>query len=248
MIDSLGWRARFGVIAPSTNTSVQPEFDDMRPVGVTNHQGRISIPDDPIRSDEDFSVLMDNVRAAMFEAIDRVMTCSPSYFVMGMSAETFWDGKDGSDVLKARIENHTGLGISMGSDACQAAIRKYGDISRISVITPYQPIGDKNVHQFFSDCGFEVQTVLGLKCESPRLIAHVQPDELVAACRAVDDQQVECIVQVGTNLAFGRVAAEAERWLGKPVLAINTCTYWHALRANGINDRIDGYGSLLIDH
>ena len=37
MVDALGWRMKFGVIAPSTNTVVQPEFDAMRPRGVTNH-------------------------------------------------------------------------------------------------------------------------------------------------------------------------------------------------------------------
>ena len=31
MTDALGFRKKFGVIAPSTNTSVQPEFDAMRP-------------------------------------------------------------------------------------------------------------------------------------------------------------------------------------------------------------------------
>jgi maleate isomerase len=35
---------KFAVLIPSTNTSVQPEFDDMRPVGVTNHISRIRIP------------------------------------------------------------------------------------------------------------------------------------------------------------------------------------------------------------
>ena len=39
----------------------------------------------------------------------------------------------------------------------------------------------------------------------------------------------------------------AEFWLDKPVLAINTATYWHALRQNGIDDRISGFGSLLED-
>ena len=40
MTDSLGFRAKLGIIAPSTNTSVQPEMDAMRPFGVTNHFGR----------------------------------------------------------------------------------------------------------------------------------------------------------------------------------------------------------------
>ena len=63
MVDSLGYRMKFGVIAPSTNTSVQPEFDSMRPVGVTNHFSRIIIPDDPVHSDEDFNELVMRIRA-----------------------------------------------------------------------------------------------------------------------------------------------------------------------------------------
>ena len=55
MTDSLGFRRKFAVIAPSTNTSVQPEFDAMAPRGITNHFGRISIPNDPIHNDDDFA-------------------------------------------------------------------------------------------------------------------------------------------------------------------------------------------------
>ena len=42
--DILGYRRLFGAIGPSTNTVVQPDFDDMRPVGVTNHYSRIFTP------------------------------------------------------------------------------------------------------------------------------------------------------------------------------------------------------------
>ena len=41
--DRLGFRAKLGVIVPSTNTIVQPEFDAMRPLGVSNHVSRIGI-------------------------------------------------------------------------------------------------------------------------------------------------------------------------------------------------------------
>ena len=92
MTDAIGWRANWGVIAPSTNTSVQPEFDDMRPRGVTNHMSRIWIPDDPVGGDDDFNKLMENIRREWDNAILRVMTCKPDYLVMGMSSETFWGG------------------------------------------------------------------------------------------------------------------------------------------------------------
>jgi len=36
--------------------------------------------------------------------------------------------------------------------------------------------------------------------------------------------------------------------MGKPVLAINAITIWHALRNNGIADRIRGFGTLLAEH
>ncbi len=45
-----------------------------------------------------------------------------------------------------------------------------------------------------------------------------------------------------------RLAAAASLWLGKPVVAINTATYWQALRARGIADKIAGFGPLLAEH
>jgi len=245
MVDSLGHRRKFGVVAPSTNTSVQPEFDAMRVAGVTNHFGRIYIPDNPIGSDADFDKLMDDIRAELMNAVDRVMTCKPDYLIMGMSAETFWDGLDGSIKLRERVEARAGVKLAMGSDACQAALRKYGDIKRIGVITPYMPVGDKNVIKFFEDCGFRVAALKGLKCKSPVLIAHVSEKELRDAIIEVNTPDVQAIVQVGTNLAMARLAGIAEFWLDKPVIAINTATYWWALRQNGITDKVYGFGSLL---
>lgn len=247
MVDSLGYRRKFGVLAPSTNTAVQPEFDEMRPRGVTNHFSRIFIPNNPVTDDKDFLKLMDDIRAALMQAVDVVMTCEPDYIVMGMSAETFWDGLDGSKQLQDRLETRSGLKVAMGSDASQAALKAYGGINRIAVITPYMPVGDANVHKFFTDTGFEVKRVLGLKCPSPTAIAHVSTDRLRAAIQEIDGADVDAIVQVGTNLAMARLAGEAERWLKKPVIAINTATYWHALRENGITDKIYGFGRLLED-
>ena len=110
------------------------------------------------------------------------------------------------------------------------------------------PVGDRQVHRFFTDCGFKVVNLLGLKCDSPMKIAHVTRERLRDAVLEVNQGKVDAVVQVGTNLAMGEVAAMAEFWLGKPVLAINTATYWYALRQNGIKDRFPGWGSLFLEH
>ena len=248
MTDSLGPRARFGVIAPSTNTVVQPEYDDLRPPGVTNHFSRAVIADTRVTDDASFMLMLNNIRSATDAAIDAVMTCSPSHVIMGMSAETFWDGADGATQLKAKLERSAGVGITLGSDAVQAALGAYGGIHRIAVITPYMPVGDRNVHRYFTDVGYEVVRLKGLRCASPMLIAHVTPQELRTAIIEIDGEDVDAVIQVGTNLAFARLAPMAEFWLSKPVIAINTATYWHTLRTNGIHDRIEGFGTLLAEY
>ena len=247
MTDSLGFRRKFAVIAPSTNTSVQPEFDAMRPRGVTNHFGRILIPNDPVRNDDDFNKLMDNIRAEMMNTIDQVMTCEPDYLIMGMSSETFWDGLDGSKRLMERVQQRAGVKVAMGSDASQEALKRYG-AKRIAVITPYMPAGDAQVRRFFTDCGFEIVRLKGLRGTSPVQYAHVGERELRDVINELNGPDIDAIIQVGTNLAMARLAGIAEFWLDKPVLAINTCIYWWALRQNGIDDKIDGFGSLLIKH
>jgi maleate isomerase len=248
MTDSLGFRLKLGIIAPSTNTSVQPEMEGMRPYGVTNHFGRLYIPDDPIKNDDDFNRLMANIRATMEEAAHSVMTCQPDRLVLGMSSETFWDGLDGSDRLAARMREIAGKPVTMGSDAVRAALGVYGGVRRIAVITPYMPVGDAQVRRFFTDCGFEIVALKGLKGESPVKYAHVSERELRDAINEVNGPSVQAIVQVGTNLAMARLAGIAEFWLDKPVIAINTAIYWHALRESGISDRVTGFGSLLLNH
>jgi maleate isomerase len=143
MPDSLGWRQKFAVLIPSTNTSVQPEFDDMRPPGVTNHISRIRIPNIPLHNDADFERLIALIAATQDEAVDSAMSCEPDRLVLGISAETFWDGLNASRKLKAQLHEHTGLPVSMGSEACEAAFLALR-MKKIAVITPYQPVGSNS--------------------------------------------------------------------------------------------------------
>lgn len=249
MTDSLGYRMKFAVVAPSTNTSVQPEYEDMRPRGVTNHFSRIAIPDTKVSSDDSFMVMLNNIRESTMDAVDVSLSMEPGCVIMGMSAETFWDGAEGAERLHKKMVEHTGgIPVIMGSTAVDEAIKAYSSegkaIRRIGIITPYMPVGDANVRKFFEDQGYEVVNLIGLKSPSPMEIAHESKQTLRDAAIAVSEG-VDAIIQCGTNLAFAEVAAIAEFWLDKPVIAINTATYWHALRSMGIMDQKDGFGRLL---
>ncbi|MEQ8507690.1 MAG: arylmalonate decarboxylase [Rhodospirillaceae bacterium] len=248
MTDVQGWRKKFGVLGPSTNTIVQPDFDGMRPAGVTNHYSRIFTPNSQAISNETFLAGTTKISEGVIDAVKSVMTCSPDYLVMGMSAITFYDGIEGANAFEKKVIEQSGVKISIGSHATSAALNAYGNIKKISFVSPYYPVANAEVKRYFEECGFEVVRDICLQCPSWTAIAEVPEDHLRGLIRdELDGDDVDAIVQVGTNLSMVRLAAEAETWLGKPVIAINTATYWHALRANGIKDQMDGFGRLLSD-
>lgn len=246
--DVLGYRKKFAVIIPSTNTIVEPDFYAMSVPGVTAHVSRIHIRNQDLSSDAAFEALLEQIRVEIGYAIERVLTCEPDAMVMGMSAETFWDGLEGNRAFTQRImELSGGMDVATGAEACERALNAFG-AKRIGVITPYQPVGDANVVRFFADIGFEVVRIKGLRCPTAVAIAHVSENELRAALHEVNGDDVDAIVQCGTNLSMLRLADEAERWLNKPVIAINAATWWLALRKNGLTDQLQNCGRLLREH
>jgi len=247
MPDVVGYRAKFGVIVPSTNTVVEHDFNMIGPRGVTFHTGRMYIETPTLDSDETFLALIGQIRASISVAVRDVVTCQPDYMVMGMSAETFWNGVEGNRRFEARIRDATGLDLSTGATSCRTALELLG-VERIAVLTPYQPVADREVARFFTEAGFSVRRAEGLKCPTATSIAEVTRPRLINVLRDLDGEDVDAIVQAGTNLSMVRLAAEAEEWLGKPVIAINAATLWHALRSSGFDDRFEGFGSLLAEH
>jgi maleate isomerase len=245
MTDILGWRKTFGVLGPSTNTVVQPEFDDMRPEGVTNHYSRIFTPNAHAVSNETFINATQVIAKNVLDAVESVMTCSPDYLVMGMSAITFYGGEKGADEFQKKVEDASGIGVSIGSHSTAAALQAYGGINKIAFISPYFPAANEQVRKYFEDRGFEVAGDVSLKCPGWTAIAEVPPDVISQELDRLNTDDVDALVQVGTNLPMARLAATIEKQTGKPTVAINTATYWHALRNNDIDDKVSGFGRLL---
>ena len=109
MRDVLGWRRKFGVLGPSTNTIVQPDFEMMRPPGVTNHYSRIFTPNAQAVSNDSFMAGTQLIGENTLDAVKSVMTCAPDYLVMGMSSITFYGGvavgllTNGADVIQGQF-------------------------------------------------------------------------------------------------------------------------------------------------
>ena len=245
MKDALGYRKLFGVIGPSTNTIVQPDFDDLRVPGVTNHYSRIVIQDASAVSNESFMAGTLEIDKNTIAAVEGAMTCFPDHLVMGMSAVTFYGGAEGGQKWRENVEQVCGVGVTTGAQSLVAAIQAYGNIKKVAFVSPYFPVANQLVSNYLSDYGIETVRDHCLECPSWTAIAQVPPETLIEKFKELDGDDVDALLQVGTNLSTIRTAMEAEKWLGKPVIAINTATYWNALRTNGIEDKVYGFGSLL---
>ncbi|WP_410872053.1 arylmalonate decarboxylase [Nocardia sp. A7] len=247
MTNAVGTRAVFGVIVPSTNTVVEHDYWRAALPGIAFRSGSMYIPNPVMGNDEDFRALLGQIRASIDTAVRDVLTAEPDRLVMGMSAETFWGGVAGNEAFEQRLRERTGLPVTTGASSCRAALGELG-CRRIAVFSPYQPIADIEVGRFFTEAGFDVAAITGLRCATATDIARVEADRLREVVANIDGPDVQAIVQVGTNLSFVALAEELERDLGKPVIAINAATLWHALREHGLDDRVQGAGRLLREH
>ncbi|MFD3869431.1 hypothetical protein [Streptomyces sp. NPDC058623] len=247
MTNVVGPRAVFGVIVPSTNTVVEHDYWTAAVPGISYRVGSMYIPRPAMDNDQDFEALLVQIRSSLDTAVRDVLTAGPDRMVMGMSAETFWGGVEGNASFERRLRKATGLPVTTGADSCRAALRELG-CERIAVFSPYQPVADREVGRFFTEAGFRVSSVTGLRCPTATDIAKVGSDRIREMVMSLDGPEVEALVQVGTNLSFVAQAGELEAELGKPVIAINTATLWHALRSHGFGDQVEGAGALLREH
>ena len=167
---------------------------------------------------------------------------------MGISALSIWGGtSDWGDELKARIRKVAGwdIPVAIASEAVVAALKAHGIKRNIAVMEPYYPSIEPRMQGVLNPHGYEVLRFNHMRGKSPASYSILTAEDMIKAIKSIDGDDIEAIVQFGANLPMARLADEAERWLGKPVISVNVATYWHALRMNGINDKMYGFTKLM---
>jgi len=124
----IGARGRIGVIIPSTNIGVEYDCQRIIPPGVTWHFARFFVAQPDLSSDNMFLAFIEEIRKTIPDALRDIMTCEPSYIMMGMSAETFWGGLEGNAEFETRLRELIGpaIGLTSGAAALKAALDAFG--------------------------------------------------------------------------------------------------------------------------
>lgn len=224
---------RFGVVVPSTNTVFECDLHGFHVASVSHHVARIETPDVEINSDAAFERLIEQSQVAMEEAVDRLVAIRPDRLIFGTSAHSIWNGRAGCQAMREAFAARAGCPVTLGADACIDALNAVGARS-IAMLTPYASIADTRAKHFFEESGFAVPRIMSMNCATPTQIAAVTSEAMLATVDRLDGDDVDVILQFGTNLPFARLADTAQQRRGKPVIAVNAAIYRHALRESGL--------------
>ena len=253
--DMRSFRRKFGLLIPATNTSMEHElwsiiFNNQGPGGLDGvglHTANVITPKPKLETEEDLLEYKRQFLDGLQTAIDQALLAQPEYLIMGMSLEHIISGIDGIRASMAEVEAQSDLSWATWHDAIQAALGKF-KAKRVGLLSPFDRLGNENATKMFEDLGFEIVTSVGFSCANALHIAHV-PDwakeKAILETLATEGNNLDAIVQCGTNMSLINVSEKLEPVIGIPILGINAVTFWYALRETGFTMPLMHAGRLL---
>jgi maleate cis-trans isomerase len=225
-----GERARLGLIVPSNNTTVEPEFLRMSPEGVDCFATRTMIleTDDP----EEKARTILAMHARIDDAAREVASLQAHAIGYVCTSGSFLDGDDSDRVVCARLAAATGVPTVTTSTAMVVALRTMG-IQRIALATPYIAQVSMGLRAFLEDAGFSIVAHRDLELLSNLAKGRLGPEASEELVRSMDLGDADGVFISCTNWRTIEAVTALERDLGLPVVSSNLATFWMMLALAG---------------
>jgi len=232
MPDRFGPRGVFALFIPLQNANMQPEYEMLRPEGISNQIYRFTLE------------VPDRVPDAVLRVIKGGLGCWPDQVIVGNNVEMrIWTPEQHAE-YRAKLQTAIGdIPLVTATDACVAALKTVG-AKRIAALSPMSDVYSKSVQDYYQALGFEVPYHAGLQVKKPEDIIKVTREQALEGFRKLDHDDVDTFLHVGAALGIVDMVEDLERELGRPIVSTNIATYWYALRRHGIGDALPGFGAL----
>ena len=233
-------RAKIGFVLLATEQTIEDDMFQLRPEGVGMHFARAAIPDS-ITVESLTRHAGDLARAAETILPDGSLdvicyACTSGSLVIG-EENVFAELRKGAP--KAEPTSII--------TAVLNALRTLG-ATRVAVATPYLDEINQQEADYMAAAGFEITNIQGLNLEKDSDMIRVRPEFLAEFAASVDTPDADALfISCGALRSLDIIEA-LEQKVGKPIICSNQAMMWDVLRRAGINDRIEGYGSLLRNH
>ena len=229
-----GRRLRIGLMVPSSNTTMEPEFYQHLPEGVSLHTARMNI----------VQTTYEGLKA-MSKDVERcarlVATAGVNVVCYGCTTGSLLEGKGYDTALVDRIGKIVQAPVVATAPAVVETLRGKG-MKRLAIVTPYVKELDEREAAYLEDYGFEVLTIKGLgivenldigKCEPS--VAFRMGLEAIREAPKADGVFISC-----TNFrSFGIIQKLSEE-IGKPVVSSNQASLWMTLKTGGVSASLEG--------
>jgi len=231
--------ARIGLLVPSSNTTVEPEFYRALPHEATLHTARLFLAH---ISPETIAAMMNEL-----ETQSRLLASADvDIIVLGAVAPGFLKGLGYDRELAARIEAATGKRAITAATALIAALKHLG-ASRIAAGGPYDARVGAIGKSFLEANGIAVLATHELGLTDNLAVGRLGAETAYELGKKIDRPDAEAIVFAGTNMKTLDIVEKLERELSKPVVSTTAASLWAALTIIGGTESVPGYGRLLRD-
>ena len=229
-------RRHFGVLVPSTNTTVEIEYTRHLPATLQFHTGRLgkggNTPFSPSK-DEDVAYQSKLLGDAKVEVVALAQT----------SASLFDDDYDAK--VKAQMSQNAGVPALTSAEAIGEAVLALG-MKRVGIVTPYSRQVIENAKRYYErKYGLLVIGMEGFGATDAYAIGKLDANMAFEALRRVDTPAIEVLIVPGGNFPTMPWIAVWERAFGKPVITTNQAALWGVLGIMKCNDPLPGFGRLL---
>jgi len=237
-----GWRARIGVIVPSSNTTVEPEFSRTLPPGVSVHAARMAL--EGVTAETLDSMAEDTERCAELlghAAVDAIAyACTTGSLVHGRGFDA---------ELEERIERTAGCPARATALSVGRALRAL-DCNSVVLVTPYVPDLTEREVEYLESHDVEVLAADGREIEANTEIGRLGPEDAYRQVRRaverLDENErraADAVFVSCTNYRTFPAIVPLERDFGLPVVTSNAATLWDVLRVVGVDP--EGPGELF---
>jgi len=143
-----GWRAKLGLIVPSTNSTMEPDFNRLVPEGITVHSARLKT----IR-EASFETLSEMEKLIIPAALS-LKDCEVDAICYGCTSGSFIEGPSFNERIEENIKKETGIPAVTTTTAMVESLQGMG-IKKVAVVTPYVRITNDRLVKYLDYYGIK---------------------------------------------------------------------------------------------
>jgi maleate isomerase len=233
---------RLGLIVPSTNTTIETEFNKWLPEDFSIHTTRINLPE--VTELEKKINAFKSMNQELKKASLLVSGIEPSLIIYGCTSGSIFE--DPEHEIKKIIEKTTSIKAITVMEAVLSAFDVL-NLSNICMATPYPKEIDLMEKDYIEK---KRPMVKILKTKGLGIIGNLEkgrlsPEASYQAGIDVNCQECNGLFISCTNLRTFEIIQRLEDEIHKPVVTSNQATLWYALKNCDIEKTVEGLGTLM---